>query len=476
MRLKTLILFAKQLYVQAFRTGANQLLGGLLLLLIAYAAWNGAATWQQQVEMRHAYEDTVRKNWENMPDKHPHRMAHYGYLAFRPKPSLSFFDFGLESYTGNVVFLEAHKQNSVNFSEAGLSTGLLRFGEISMAMVLQVLLPLMLFFIGFGSVAADRENGTLRVLKGQGATWKEIIFGRSLGLLLIGGTFLLVALAVLLFIRVSRTAGAADDLQRSGWLFLLYMNYLAIISLIAVLVSALCKTSRMALVSLIGIWLLFTILVPRGSHAVGRYLHPSPSKIAFEAGVEKELLKKGDSHDPNDPYYKALKDSLLTVYGVDSVQKLPFNYGGFQMREGERISTEVYNQHFRELMKVYERQNRFAASTAFIDPFVGLRNLSMALCGTDFTAYVNFQLQAEDYRYRLAQQMNELQMKYISNNKTADKTISSDFWKSLPKLEYQPAGIAASFRAERLSVLALTVWLLLLILGIGAFSEKIKLV
>ena len=45
---------------------------------------------------------------------------------FRLKHPLSTFDFGIESYTGNAVFLEAHRQNMVNFSEAGFSTGLLR--------------------------------------------------------------------------------------------------------------------------------------------------------------------------------------------------------------------------------------------------------------------------------------------------------------------------------------------------------------
>src|SRR5688500_20315168 len=116
-----------------------------------------------------------------MPDKHPHRIAYYGYIAFRAKHLLSIFDFGTESYTGNAVFLEAHKQNTVNFSEASFSTGLLRFGEISMAMLLQVILPLIIFFLGFVAVASERENGTLKVLLCQGAGWTEIVFATSLG-------------------------------------------------------------------------------------------------------------------------------------------------------------------------------------------------------------------------------------------------------------------------------------------------------
>jgi ABC-2 type transport system permease protein len=472
-----MILFAKQSYLQAFRTKANRLLAGMLVLLILYAAWNGYSTWKEQVDMRHTYEDRVRENWEKMPDKHPHRMAHYGYLAFRPKPSLSFFDLGMESYTGNVVFLEAHRQNSVNFSEAGLSTGLLRFGEISMAMVLQVLLPLVIFFIGFGSVAADRENGTLRILKGQGASWKEIIFGRALGLLGVSAVFIFLAMLILLLLSLAGSSGSnAGDLARVGFLALVYLVYLGLISLMAVLVSSVSRSPKLALVTLTGIWLLFTVLIPRGANAFGKYLYPTPSKIEFEAAVEKELLSKGDSHDPNDPYYKALKDSLLNAYGVDSVQQLPFNYSGFQMKEGERISTEIYNRHFEDLLQLYERQNNVSSLASFIDPFIGLRNVSMALCGTDFHSYTRFRRQAEDYRYRLAQQMNDLQIKYISNRKTGENKISSDFWKELPRLEYRPAGKAEVLRMEAVSLVSLSAWLLSLVLIVILFSEKIKLV
>ena len=33
-------------------------------------------------------------------------------------PPLAIFDQGIENYTGSTQFLEAHRQNSVNFSEA----------------------------------------------------------------------------------------------------------------------------------------------------------------------------------------------------------------------------------------------------------------------------------------------------------------------------------------------------------------------
>jgi ABC-2 type transport system permease protein len=60
-------------------------------------------------------------------------------ISFPQSTSLSMFEYGMEPFFWKCYFLEAHKQNSANFSEAGFSSSMMRFGEISIAMVLQIL-------------------------------------------------------------------------------------------------------------------------------------------------------------------------------------------------------------------------------------------------------------------------------------------------------------------------------------------------
>ena len=79
---------------------------------------------------RARYQATVDRQFDAQPDRHPHRMVHYGQFVFRPIPALAFFDSGVDGFTGNTVFLEGHRQNSANFSEARQSSLLLRFGLI----------------------------------------------------------------------------------------------------------------------------------------------------------------------------------------------------------------------------------------------------------------------------------------------------------------------------------------------------------
>ena len=70
-----------------------------------------------------------------------------------------------------------------------------------------------------------------------------------------------------------------------------------------------------------------------------------------------------------------------------------------------------------------------------------IQYLSMAFSGTDYAAYRHFDEQAEIYRYDLAQTMNNLQIKLVSNktSSSADKrsAISRQYWADLPDFQHQ---------------------------------------
>ena len=175
------ILIARHLKKAVFKNTAVYIITIFIGILLLYAAFSGWENYSNQNQTSEKYQHESREDWLNNPDKNPHRMAHYGNFAFRKSTPLSVFEFGMEPFFGNAIFLEAHKQNSANFSEAGFSNSMLRFGEISIAMVLQVLLPLLIFFVGFNSVAFERENGTLKILLSQGINWKQLLWGKILG-------------------------------------------------------------------------------------------------------------------------------------------------------------------------------------------------------------------------------------------------------------------------------------------------------
>ncbi|SHG28773.1 ABC transporter permease [Flavobacterium defluvii] len=474
------ILIAKHLQKSVFKNSAIYSITFFIGVLLLFAAFSGWDNYKSQNETSEKYQHQSREDWLKNPDKNPHRMAHYGNFAFRKSTSLSVFEFGMEPFFGNAIFLEAHKQNTANFSEAGFSNSMLRFGEISIAMILQILLPLLIFFVGFNSVAYERENGTLKILLTQGITWKQLLFGKILGItsvvmLLFVPTIMVL---VLIWLTLQNFTISADETIKLLLFIVFHFIYQMFFCIISVLVSASGKTSKKALVSLIGIWLIFTIILPRTTQAIGAYLYQAPSKIQFNSDIEKDILKQGDSHNPNDVHYKAIKDSLLTVYKVDSVEKLPFNYSGFIMTEGERISSNIYNKHLEELLKIYKKQNSFSKAISFINPYIAMKNLSMGLSNTDYDSYIDFQKQAEQYRYNMAQKMNGLQIKYISNKKPGpnDKplTIDKKHWADIEEFHYEPKGVREVLKTEIIAVISLLLWIILLFVLIKIAAKNLK--
>lgn len=482
MDISNVFLLAKQTCKIAVKQRPFYILWFLFLVLLMYAGLSGHQQMNRQNTIMNKYQEQARKSWINNPDKHPHRMAHFGSFAFRVRHPLSLFDFGMENFAGNAVFLEAHKQNSVNFSEASFSTGLLRLGELSIAMLLQLLLPLIIFFLGFNSIAGDRENGTLRLLLSQGVGIKSIITGRSLGLWLLSSLFFMPAfiLTTVLLLLHGGDMPAAQTTGRLALLFFAYGIFYWVISAIAACVSASSITARSALVKLLGCWILLAIALPRVAQVAATQFFPSPTKLGFEAAVEKDILKQGDSHNPDDPFFKNIRDSILRKYKVDSVDKLPFNYGGLIGKTGERLSTETYIRHQEDLTNNHRRQIALSKSLAWINPFMMIRSNSMAFAGSDFEAYTNFQQQAEKYRYDLAQNMNELQMEYVSNARPSEGThslhIGKKHWAALEDFHYTFLTFNRTCWNERLSLAALACWLAVSFVGIAFISHRFKII
>jgi len=215
MAFSNLKLIVRKTRQDLFKEKRNLLIAITVILFCFLSIAIGFTKYSENFSDIKEYRKEIRENWEYRPDKHPHRMAHYGYLVFRIGHPLSIFDTGLDDYLGNVIFLEAHKQNTANLSEAGSSGILVRFGTFSSAFILQAIVPIIIIFLGFGLVVQERENATLKILNVQGASARDILWGKILGLWQFSLLFLLpVVPVVFLAASLSESTTAADILMR----------------------------------------------------------------------------------------------------------------------------------------------------------------------------------------------------------------------------------------------------------------------
>lgn len=481
MRNNAVVLIGKQFFKKTFFTKGLFVLLLLFWAVLAYVTIDGWQAFEVYHDSVEHHQEESRESWEANPDKHPHRMAHFGSFAFRLQHPLRIFDSGIETYTGNSMFMEAHKQNTANFSEATLSTGLVRFGDLNIALLLQLILPLIIFFIGYASITSEKESGTLKIIYLQGATMKQILFGKTLGLFLVSALFFMPALIALWSISFleSHVVNTALVL-RTLLISISYLLFFTMLCGITVVISAWSKNSNTSLLRLLGGWLLFFIIVPKTAQVLGNSIYPNLSKIEFRTAIEEELTKQGDSHNPDDPYFNSLRDSLLNAYNVTNVKDLPINYGGFVMSKGEEQTAKIYKHQHEKLINTYRKQNSITSNLVLINPYLAIKNLSMSLSATDFDNYVNFLDQTEAYRYKQSQFMNELQMKFISNEAKGSEgkvhVVDQSYWKEVPKFNYEFLSVVKTLNNQIIAILALAVWLIFILIIMIKFSNRFKII
>lgn len=470
-------LIANKEFTQTLRDRRFWVAGSVVLLLLLVATWTGFQNYESLAQSRQKANAAARQTWVNQPEKNPHSAAHFGTFAFRPKSDLSFMDFGLDTYTGASVYLEGHRQNDAKFSQAEDATSLIRFGEMTVAFVLQMLIPLLIVFLCFGAFTQEREENTLKILLSQGVSVQSLFWGKVSGYARVIALVVVPALVIASVLLFAQTGfqPAADTLLRMLFFFGIYLFYFLLIIVLSVFVSAQSESSRASLLTLLGIWIVACVALPKATANVGESLFKVPSNYVFQHEIHEDVEKGIDGHNPSNERAKALEKKILAQYGVDSVSKLPINFDGIVMQEGEIYTSKVYQKHFGELQSTFQKQNSLALLTGFVNPYLAVRNVSMGLSGSDYAHFLDFKAKAEDYRFKMVERLNN-EMKTFSKTGDWDKKVSRDFWAKTPDFQYQMPSVGWVLATHWVSLAALLVFSMGLLWGINKRLKTLKIV
>ncbi len=463
---------AKKEFTEMLRESRFQIVAFIIAILMIVSILI-SKNYYEKIRSEHELAmQTSRQQWENQGEKNPHSAAHYGTYAFKPIQSLSLIDNGLDKYLGVSIFLEGHRQNDAQYKLIADQNSFARFGEMTPSFIMTYLLPLLIILISFSSLSGEKEKGTLKLLLSQGVSKTSVILGKIVGVWLSVGLLLLPLFLVGLGV-IFTTNYQAEDLSRYALIFLTYLLYFGVFINISVLFSSFAKSSTIALVGLIGCWIVSCLLVPKLTSNLSKYLHPTPSAMEYQASLKESLEKGLDGHNPYNEFAKAFQDSVLKANQVDSIQKLPFNYSGLIMQAGEEHERFVYDKHVQQLNNIYLAQLQTHQASAIFSPTVLTKILTMQFARTDMQTHFHFAKKAEDYRIALVRQLNgNLQ----NNSKYGDWDYAAkpDFFKNTVKFEYVPPSLGETMQTAMSSLLCLTLWFALS-LGVAiGITTKLK--
>ncbi len=467
---------ARKEFVDAWRDGRFRLGAALVLVLLVVSGLLA----RQQVERarteRAAAAELERKNWLEQGDKNSHSAGHYGVNVFKDTSPLAVFDRGIEPFVGTAVFLEAHRQNQVAFLPAQDATSMRRFGELSAAVALQMLVPLLVVLLAFGSLAGERESGTLRQILSLGVRPRQLVFGKALGLAATLAVLLLPAAGMLAFLLArSSGAGTSGLWTRAALLAGCYAAYLAVFVAGSVAVSASTRSARAALTILLSIWALNCIVAPRLASDLVHQNLPTPKLAEFEMEMQKDVQEGLDGHDSRNKHLEEFTRETLAKHGKTRTEELPFNFQGLVMLESEKHSAEVFDHHFGKLWDRIQEQDRAVAWAGFGAPMLALRAASMAFAGTDFAHHRHFAQAAENHRREFVRVLNE---DLMNNARPGDHryTAGRALWEKLPVFRLEPLTPSDAWREARAGVLVLAAWLWASLVALFFSANRLRVV
>ncbi|MEM6722876.1 MAG: DUF3526 domain-containing protein [Bacteroidota bacterium] len=413
---------------------------------------------QQQQQQYDAAQAKMRLQWESIEAMNPHSAAHYGTYVFKPSNLLNSLDEGVNSVTGNVLRVEGHVQNEIVHSEAAQMQAVSTFGKLKSALLLQYLIPLLLLFLAFHSFSSEKTSGRLRLLVLQGANPSKLVLGKTLSVWLYG--MFLLTLTVLLYALLNWGSITTDILIRTFFFYGTYALYYFIITGLTVLFSARSNNVTVALTSMLGIWILWTIFLPTILMSTIEKWNDLPSRNAFQTAMKEDRSKGIDGHNPSDERGKELEAKTLEEYGVDSLYKLPINFDGLRMQADEEYGNQVWDKHFGHLREVMAQQKKKYQFAGLINPFISLQNASMGFTASDNFHHQEFLVQVEHYRRDFIKMLNDEHA--YGGSKTGDWGWKADnaFFKSVPDYHYQAAKLTAVLPKYLVDLLVLGLWVL----------------
>lgn len=433
----------------------------LILLVSAIAVTYDRV--QAQAAQRSELQAAAETAFTTQPDRHPHRMVHYGHYVFRAPPPLAVIDPGVDRVTGTALFLEGHRQNSAAFPPAHADARAGALGHLTPAFVYQIILPLLLVLMAHGALTREREGGTGIALVSSGVSASTLWAGKALALLSAVGLLLVPLLLVSL-----GAALAGESLPLVGVYFLAYALYLSIWALGTLALSAAVTRSAVSLALALGAWALVTLVLPPTTSSLVRATLPTASRLADDVALAQELRSLGDGHNENDPAFSRLRANLLEEYEVERVEDLPVNFRGVVAQSAEADLTELMNRYADQRHAYEQRQARRLSTFGLLSPQLALRQFSRVGAGTDLATHHRFLQEGEAARFALVQQLNGLhanELRYTddinrSRNAAAERRsrISAHHWRDLESFHFEVASAPARLASAAPSLLALILW------------------
>lgn len=380
-----------------FRAEKSLLLFTLLMLVCGfYGIFSGSAAMDTQRLKIENLNGLYSENIAEMKAKYPGNAdagdIGYYHSAFSKNHPDSWAALAVGQRDVNAAYLkirllavQAQLYNSENTNPNKLAGG-----SFDLSFVFVFLLPLFIIAISFNILSTEKEKGTLRLLLAQPLSLSRVLLAKLLfRFTLILGLILSLSLIGILW------SHAEPDQRILLWLLsvILYsLFWLGVVCCIAVF----HKSSSFNAITLLGIWLLLTIIFPVLINVLAEVKKP------VAEGLQLSLKQRDEVHAGWDrPKAETMKRFFVSYpqFSHTSTVEGKFKwkwYFAFQ-ELGDQSVEQLYQDYMRKMMG---RQD-FSASLSVLSAPAVLQQILTGMAGTDLKQQLAFVDNTKVYHHRL---------------------------------------------------------------------------
>jgi len=266
----------------------------LMILAGAYGIFTGHAEIQKQnaqiSNLSTLYTDNVRELKKQFPaDADAGDVAYYhSYFAKHLPDGWASLSVGQRDVNPSYLKIRLLALQGQLYNSENTNPNQLAVGSFDLAFVFVFLLPLFIIAISFNLLSADKENGTLTMVLSQPISLARFCFSKLLFRFLL----ILVVIALLLAAGIM-WSGAVADIRVLFWFIAIILYSLFWFGVVCCIV-VLNKSSAFNAVSLIGIWLVLTIIFPTTINILAEYNKPVPDGMEITMKQRDEVHKGWD--------------------------------------------------------------------------------------------------------------------------------------------------------------------------------------
>ena len=462
---------AKRDLIERWRDGRLLWSSVSLCVLLAISFAFGWHTYALRSSQRKAIQDSERARWLAQRYRSPHVAAGQGVYVFRPEPLLASFEPGIDSFAGIATHAE-EGQHFFIWKPAEDELVAHRFGEVSVASVLQFVVPLLIIVLLYSTFTRDRETGILRLTMSLGVKRWHYVAGKFLGGLAPALVLVPLFLSIAFALRVLAGGAAfAEVVPALIWIAVSFLLLFATFAALALGVSATAKSSRTALLFLLLCWCFTGFIVPHLAAALEERFAATPTAADVLNVLHLYALAERDHGDEFDE----IVAELMQKYHSPDLAHLPVSPVGVNrtrgMERGEPISVAAFDSVYNS----YLRHDRLMQWISLASPMSAAQDISTSLAGTGPGGFVDLAHAVEAYRFSLNRTMNRDIVEHcpptIPGYRLADDYHRGiEVWSQVPAFSYTPVNLNTRILREGIAWSISVFWC---ILGIAFAAFRI---